>query len=68
MIARVLGLGPARRIPEMVRQFAAERPLDEGFLESPDGRIEILRQFEALPASVPRTFVRNGSFQHTLQL
>jgi hypothetical protein len=42
MIRRVVRLLPAGRITEVVRQLAAEGALNDRFLESADGRVELL--------------------------
>ena len=49
VIGGVFRLGPARRIPEMVCQLAAERTLDDGFFEPPNGGVELLRTNRLLP-------------------
>ena len=48
MIGRLLGLGATRRVAEVMRQFAAQRPLDDRLLEPPDGGLELLRGEAAL--------------------
>jgi hypothetical protein len=42
MIGRVLGLGPTRRVPEVVGELAAERALDNRLFEPPHRGVELL--------------------------
>ena len=42
MIGRVVGLGPAGRIAQMMRELAAQGALDDGLLEAADGGLELL--------------------------
>ena len=49
MIGGVLGFSPAGRIPEVVRQLAAERTLHDRFLEATDSGIELLDGQGPLP-------------------
>jgi hypothetical protein len=42
MIGGVVRLLTARRVAEVMGQLAAQRALDDGFLESTDRRIELL--------------------------
>src|SRR6202022_4418831 len=42
MIRRVVGLGATWGIAQVVAQLAAQRALDDGFLEAADRRLELL--------------------------
>ena len=42
MIRRVLGFNPTADIAQVMRQLAAERPLDDRLLEPADHRVELL--------------------------
>jgi hypothetical protein len=44
MIAGVFRLFTTRRVPQVVRQLAAECPLNDRLLESTDRRVEFLRR------------------------
>src|SRR5262245_40491287 len=44
MIAGGLRLGPTRRVPQVVRQLAAERALNDRLLEATDGGLELVRR------------------------
>lgn len=48
MIGAVVGPDAARRIAQMMGQLAAQRALDEGFLEAANRRIELLMRQRAL--------------------
>jgi hypothetical protein len=42
MIGGVVGFGAAGRIPEMMREFPTQGPLNHRLVESPDGRFQLL--------------------------
>src|SRR5262245_55828856 len=44
MIAGGLRLGPTRRVPQVVRQLAAERALNDRLLEATEGGLELVRR------------------------
>jgi hypothetical protein len=44
----------------VVRQLAAEGPLDEGFLEASNGDVELLRRDRTLPDELVENLRRNG--------
>ena len=61
MIGRVLGLRPARRIAQMVRQLAAQRPLDDRLLEPADRRVELLGRERPLARRIDRESRRESA-------
>jgi hypothetical protein len=44
MIRRGVGFVAARRVAQVMGQLAAEGPLDDGFLEATDRRVELFRR------------------------
>ena len=60
VIGRGVGLGASRRIAEMMRELAAERPLDEGFFEAADRGVEFLGRDRALPHKLVKNLRGDG--------
>jgi hypothetical protein len=59
MIRRVVGLGAAGRIAQVMGQLATPRALDNGFLEAANGRLELLGRQRPLADKLIENLVGN---------
>src|SRR5262249_8938883 len=60
MIRGVVGFLAAGRVPQMVRQLAAQRSLDNRLLEATDGGVELLSRKRTVAHKLVENLVRNG--------